>query len=303
VKIWLKLLLALLALIVVAAAVGMWFVFRRPLTVYAWLGKRALARAGLVRVVTDSRVGRQNVWRGGSGPFVMLLHGAGDQAATWSRVVPETLAGHTLLIPDLAGHGESEPSRGPITMEAMLTGVEAVLDAQAGEEHVTVVGNSLGAWIAMLLAHGHPERVSLVVAVNGGAARGEEQHISLLPNDREQARALVALLRDPASVPAPNFVLDDIVRHSRTGPLARVAAAAEAMNPYLLDGRLGEIRVPVRLVWGESDRVVPLDYAQRMLAELRDASLTVVPRCGHVPQAECPAAFLAALIPHLEGRQ
>ena len=73
------------------------------------------------------------------------------------------------------------------------------------------------------------------------------------------------------------------------------------MNHYLLDeAQLREIAVPVRLIWGRSDRLVPLDYAARMHAALPSAELVVLDGCGHVPQLECPAAFVAALRNALE---
>ena len=73
------------------------------------------------------------------------------------------------------------------------------------------------------------------------------------------------------------------------------------MEKFVLDGRLGEVTVPVDIVWGASDRVMPLSYAERMLAELPRARLTELPRCGHVPQQECPAAFAEALGKLLAG--
>jgi pimeloyl-ACP methyl ester carboxylesterase len=64
---------------------------------------------------------------------------------------------------------------------------------------------------------------------------------------------------------------------------------------HLLDGRLGEVTVPVDLVWGESDGLIPLAYAERMKDQLPRARLTVIEKCGHVPGAECPERLLAAL--------
>ena len=117
-----------------------------------------------------------------------------------------------------------------------------------------------------------------------------------LPRTRAEARESVAQTRDPASAPIPDFVLDDIVRHARVGPLARFAATAATMDRYILDdAQLRALAVPARLIWGASDRLVPLDYAERMKAQLPDSTLTTLDRCGHVPQLECPDRLLAAL--------
>jgi 3-oxoadipate enol-lactonase len=207
---------------------------------------------------------------------------------------------HTVVIPDLAGHGDSEPRTGPIETAQVLAGVEAVVSTLSGGRNATIVGNSLGGWMAMLIAQRHPEWVERIVVVNGGAVKGSNESARILPTTRAEAREAMDQVRDPASPRVPDFVLDDVVREARRGSLARFAATAATMDEFTLDGRLKEVRVPVVLLWGESDRLMPLDYARRMLAEMPQATITTLPRCGHVPQVECPEALLAALAPILQ---
>ncbi len=289
----------LVAVLAVVAGVGVWagWMLRfRPLTVFAWQTRLALRTAGLHQVTVNAPPGPQAVFIGGTGPTVVLLHGAGDNAGTWYRVAPELVKGHTLVVPDLAGHGDSAPQTGPIAVADILAGLEAVIADTAHGQKVTLVGNSLGAWIAMLVAQRQPERVSLVVCIDGGAIRGSNAHARVLPRTRQEARESVAQTRDPQSPPVPDFVLDDVVRQARVGSLARFAATSATMESWVLDeARLGTIAVPVRLIWGASDRLVPLDYAERMLATLSDAKLATLDHCGHIPQVECPDKLLAAL--------
>ncbi len=295
--------LALVALIAVTAiAAGAW-VWLRPLSVFEWMSRRTLRNTGLARVDVDTPAGRQVAFRGGQGPVLVLLHGAGDQAGTWSRAVPALAASFTLIVPDLAGHGDSEPRTGPIDVPRILDGAEAVIQQLAGGKRVTIVGNSLGAWVAMLVAHRHPDWVERVVAVNGGAITGRNEAARVVPKTLAEAREAMTQLRDPGSSPVPDFVLRDVVRRATSGSLARFVASADTMAQWTLDGTLGDLRVPVVLVWGASDQVMPLDYARRMLAELPDARLITLEKCGHVPQQECPTAFLAALRQALEGIQ
>ena len=248
-----------------------------------------------------SAAGPQTFFRGGNGPVLVLVHGAGDQAAAWSIVVPKLLPGRTLVIPDLPGHGDSGPESGPLTVETLLAGLSAVLDEAAPKEPVTIVGNSLGAWLATLWAKEHPERVERIVLVNGGPLKHVAEGLTLQPKNRAEARKTIEALRDPGSLRVPDFVLDDVVREAATGPIARLAAASDGMEKYVLEGRLAEVTVPVEIVWGASDRMLPLSYAGKMLSGLPRARLTVLPRCGHVPQQECPAAFSAALLKLLAG--
>ena len=295
-------LIVIVAVIVGVAATFAWWFRYRPFAVFAFQTRRALGAAGLSRTTVESAAGPQVVFRGGSGPVLVLLHGAGDQAGGWSRVVGGLVKAHTLVVPDLAGHGDSAPAEGPISMPMLLDGVDAVIRDASGGRPVTLAGNSLGGWLAMLVAHRHPEWVERIVVINGGAIKGTSD-AELLPADRAGARELMNLLRDPGSPKVPDWVLDDVIRLARVGPLARFAATRDTMDGFTLDGRLGEVRVPVEIVWGTSDRLMPLEYAERMKAGLPDARVVPIERCGHVPQVECPDRFLAGLRQALEDRQ
>ena len=298
---------ALIALLGVVALVGVWLgwmVRFRPLAVFGWQTRLALRVAGMKRVAVATPVGPQVAFVGGRGPVLVLLHGAGGEAGMWFRVAPELAKTHRLIVPDLAGHGASAPASGPIEVRQVVEAAEAVIGTLANGDRVTLVGNSLGAWIAMLIAHRHPERVAMAVCIDGGAIRGPDVSAHLLPKNRSEARASIALTRDPERAPVPDFVLDDIVRQARTGPLTRLAATAASMEAYTLsETQLHDIAVPVRLIWGASDRLVPIEYAQQMVRVLPDATLVTLDRCGHVPPLECPDKLLAALREAVDSRE
>jgi pimeloyl-ACP methyl ester carboxylesterase len=147
----------------------------------------------------------------------------------------------------------------------------------------------------LLYAKQHPDRVARVVLVNGGALVGERSDLSLMPKTREEAAALMTQLRDSSAAPIPGYILDDVVRTANAGPIARIAQAAGSMGEFVLDGKLGDLAVPVDLIWGESDKLFGLSYAQRMMAQLPASRLTTIPACGHVPHQECPTRFRASL--------
>lgn len=278
--------------VVVLATAG--YVWRHPMAVFNAMNRRALKNAGFTRVEVQTPVGKQVIWEGGSGPALFLLHGAGDHAGTWSKAAPEFKAYHVIAV-DFAGHGESEPRTGPIEMSTMITALESVVDQRGGTEPVIMVGNSMGAWIAMLYAQRHPERVARLVLVNGGAITGERPDLSLLPQTREDMRRFFDNIMDSGSPKPPGFVLDDIVRQSKTGSMGRLVSTAQQWPAYLMDGKLAQFNTPVDLLWGESDQLMPMHYAQRMQAELPAVRLTTIPRCGHVPQQECPKTFTVKL--------
>jgi abhydrolase domain-containing protein 6 len=289
-------LVALLVLTIIFAGLYAW---KRPLSVYAAINRHALRSAGLTQASAPTAFGPQNYWVGGQGQTLVLLHGAGDQASTWSAVAAALVPRYRVVIPDLAGHGRSAPAEGPISLTQVLRGVEAVL-TQGSQDPAIIVGNSLGAWVALLYAREHPDRVSRIVLVNGGALTGDRPDLSLMPRTRTEAAALWSQLRDPKSGNIPGFMLDDVVREGQTGPIARLAQTASEMASLVLDGKLHEIAAPVDLIWGASDRLFSLAYADRMKHELRASRLTTLQACGHVPHVECPTRFQAALVDVLQ---
>jgi len=286
----------LLGALLVTVLVFGWLMLKRPLELWDWGTRRALARAGLEKRVVASPAGPQTVFVGGAGPVLVFLHGAGHQAGTWLQSARALAARYTLVIPDLAGHGESAPRTGPIQAADIVAGLEAVLVSQAQGHPVTLIGNSLGGWMAMVLAKRHPEWVARIVAVNGGPLAGADASVRMLPATREEARETMGRLRDASSPAIPDHVLDDLVRRSRSGPFARFVATTPTMGDWALsEAQLETIRIPVRLIWGLSDGFMPLAYAERMRSALPEVELITLERCGHVPQQEAPERFLAAL--------
>jgi pimeloyl-ACP methyl ester carboxylesterase len=282
--------LAALVLLVLAGSF-----LARPFWWFERLGKAALRSAGLERTTLAGPRGPIAVWRGGQGPTLLLLHGSNDQAGGFARVARPLAKRHRLLVPDLPGHGESAPAEGPLSVADLVAGVETVAAAEPEGTRLTLVGNSLGGYLALVYALRHPERVEQVVLVNGGAIRAAPGvEISLLPKSRDEARAALDALTAPETPRAAGFVLDDIVRRAPGSPLARMLQAPVDAS-LVLDDRLGEISVPVTLIWGEADRYMPIGYAETVRSRLPAARLETLAGCGHVPQRECPERLLQAL--------
>ncbi len=272
-----------------------------PMEFFIGFSRAQLATTGFTRHEATVNEHVTIWWQKGSGPTLVLVHGVADQAGTWFQVASGLAEDHRVLLIDLPGHGESAPATGPLPMTTVIEGFETWLAThaapEAGERNQppTLVGNSMGAWVAMLAAHRRPELVGRVVAINGGPLRADTGDLDLLPADREEARRLMAALRDPSNPATPDLVLDDLVRRAETGHVRRMFAATEDLESYLLDGRLGEIATPVDVLWGESDRYLGRDYPDRLLAGLPSSRLTLIARCGHLPQAECPGRFTERL--------
>src|SRR4051794_27048842 len=110
--------------------------------------------------------------REGWGPPILLIHGMTGSSATWDDVIPFLSDRHTVIAPDLLGHGDSAKPRGDYSLGAYASGIRDLMRA-IGHDSATVVGHSLGGGVAMQMAYQFPEMVErLVLVASGGARRG-----------------------------------------------------------------------------------------------------------------------------------
>lgn len=275
--------------------------FEEPLEYLSFTQRKALVEAGFERVEASGDAGDVLFVAGSGGPPIVFVHGAGGQAGSWSGVAQGFTAEHPVLLPDLAGHGDSLPADGPLAFDLIVSRFERLMEERVAGEAI-LVGNSMGAWVASLYAARHPERVARLVLVNGGPLRHVPDDLTLMPADRDAARSLMVALRDPSSPPILDFVLDDVVRQAAAGPIGRMFEASGALEAGVLsEAQVREIRVPTEIVWGASDRYMGRDYAERLDALLPRSRITWLDGCGHIPASECPERLTEVLTRLLTG--
>lgn len=239
-----------------------------------------LAGAGFMRGENDGVVWYER----GAGHPTVLLHGVNDQAGTWFPVAP-ALPGH-VIIPDLAGHGWSEPRSGPIAMSHLLGQLEALL---AGEDDLTLVGNSFGGVVALLFTLRNRGRVKrLFLESSGGLSR--PLGVPLVAHDRDVALQILRAVHGPRYQPE-EWVVDALLQRATDSPMLRLTGLQE----HEVEPRLGEIDVPATLIWGADDGVVPLPYAEELRAAIPGAVLHVIEGAAHIPHIQQPARFLECL--------
>jgi FAD/FMN-containing dehydrogenase/pimeloyl-ACP methyl ester carboxylesterase len=245
--------------------------------------------------------GSTAVLEGGDGPPIVLLHGPGANAAHWLRVIPDLVAGHRVIAPDLPGHGASEPSDDPVAWLA------ALIDATCPIAP-TVVGVAAGGALAAHAAIERGEAIGRLVLVDT---------LGLTPFDPAPrfGAALQAFMGDPS--PATHtelwtycaydlprvreemggrwaaFEAYNLDRATSPGGLPAVGALMERYGmPAIAD--LGQISVPVALVWGRHDLATPLAVAEAASAR-HGWPLHVIEDCADDPPIEQPAALVRAL--------
>jgi pimeloyl-ACP methyl ester carboxylesterase len=223
-------------------------------------------------------------------PF-LLLHGGGG-AATMAGFA-DLLAERThsrVLLPIHPGFGGTPKADGLTSVTDLARLYVDLLD-ELDLTDVTVVGNSFGGWLAAEIALQHSPRVSGAVIVDGVGIEVEGQPITdvkgLSPTD---LRALS--FHDPSKAPVPPG--------GGTGPspdiLALISYAGPAMLDTTLAKRLGDIDIPVHVLWGESDGIAGPEYGKAFAAAIPGSSFTLIPRTGHLPQVETPEELLGAIL-------
>ena len=249
------------------------------------------------------------VLEGGDGPPVVLLHGGGEFAASWMRVIPELVRAYRVIAPDLPGHGASELAGEPLDAGRVMVWVGELIERTCPSPPA-LVGHLLGGAIAARFAIDHPDRLSRLVLVDtyglgrfwptpryalamlAFAARPTEgtqerlfrQCVVDLDGLRrrlgERGRLLEAYALDRARTPAMKAALKQLM------PQLGVPAIPPA--------ELARIAVPTTLIWGRHDRQVRLGLAETASARY-GWPLHVIEQAADDPAVEQPEAFLRAV--------
>jgi pimeloyl-ACP methyl ester carboxylesterase len=281
-----------------------WQALQRPLEVSARSG------SGPCRVnVLDT---------GGSGPPLLFLHGWSSNWQVFLLNIGAFMSTHRCLALDLPGFGASDMPTEPISIQGYAQTVDAVCDA-LGVESVSVVGNSMGGFVGTELALSFETRVERLVLVS--AAGLSTEHIARAPS-LALARLVTTGLpyarrMEPAVVRRPRLrrvAMQWAVRYPEklSVPLAQelvlsfgkpgFVPALAALLDYSLRERLSRIEMPVLIVWGRNDLLVPVGDAYRYQELIGDnARVEVFEDTGHTPMLERPTRFNELLRGFLAG--
>lgn len=290
-----------------------------------------------VRVEYHTVHGYRRAYRiAGSGPALLLIHGIGDNSSTWNEIIPMLAQHYTVIAPDLLGHGKSDKPRADYSVPAFANGMRDLL-VVLGITKVTVVGHSLGGGIAMQFCYQFPrfaERLILVAA--GGVTRDVNPALRIvsmpvaheiltllrlpgvIPGLRLAARTLAAAPQLPAlpSAVSPRRMLYDHEDLMRVlGDLTDPTASAAFLRTLraVVDWR-GQVvtmmdrcylteRLPVLLVWGDHDTVIPYHHALLAHSAIPHSELETFSRAGHFPFHNDPERFVRVVSDFMDRNQ
>ncbi len=233
----------------------------------------------------------------GEGRPLLYLHGGGDPGA-WRQPLGPLSTRFRVIRPDHPGFGESDDL--PQMSVAAIAEFYSTMFDELGIEDAIVMGASFGGWVGLELALREPDRVTAFIAVDAvGIVDPDEALAPVFDLDRIQAAELMfpaGPLREAAIERAKSPADPTAAAKSARGlaTAKAITSGPPMMSDPTLAGRAGALRIPVTLVWGEADRVVPPIHAQAWLAAIPQARLHIIADAGHGPQNQRPTEFLAA---------
>jgi pimeloyl-ACP methyl ester carboxylesterase len=250
-------------------------------------------------------------------PVLVLIHGIAGSSQTWEEVIPSLARDYTVIAPDLLGHGESAKPRGDYSLGAYASGLRDLL-AVLGHDRASIVGHSLGGGIAMVFAYQFPERTERMVLVNSGGL-GREVSIALRAASLPGSELVLPLLFSTQLVRLGGAIggflgkiglrggpdVEEIARgiatfsdlHARTAFVHTVRAVIDPLGQrvsardrlYLAHG------MPTLLIWGDHDRIIPIEHGRAAAELIAGSRLEVFPGAGHFPHRDDPVRFVDTL--------
>jgi 2-hydroxy-6-oxonona-2,4-dienedioate hydrolase len=260
----------------------------------------------------------------GTGPPLVLLHGAGDNALDWRWVMRPFATTYRVYAPDLPGSPDSARPAADYSPAFFERFVAAFVDT-LNIGRAMFVGNSLGGLIALRLALSEPTRVTALVLVDSaglgravnpaftsvnvpglGEAAIPFWRIPAGAYQRAWGRAALLFAHPPVAVPR-EWLAEQCRLALSPGYLeAHMAVLRALVSPLgqreVLVDHLPSLKMPTLVVWGARDRVFPESQAREAVARLPEGSLALIPDCGHMPHVECPDHFLGVLGGFMDGR-
>jgi len=280
-----------------------------------------LGQAGRMEKVPTTFVqihGHQVAYKvAGAGPALVLVHGIAGSSATWARVMPELARTHTVIAPDLLGHGESAKPRGDYSLGAYASGIRDLL-VLLGIERATFVGHSLGGGIAMQLAYQFPDLCErLVLVASGGlgkevnpllrviSAPGAEYVLPIVLTPRLHGLfERVGAVLSRAGLRGDQLLQELWASYTRLTDASAQRAFVHTIRSVIdVAGQRVSARdrlylaqeVPTLIVWGSRDGVIPVAHASIAHDLIPGSRLEIIPGAGHFVPLERPDAFLAVL--------
>jgi pimeloyl-ACP methyl ester carboxylesterase len=267
--------------------------------------------------------GRRVIYRiAGDGPPVVLIHGMLNSSSHWQSVALELARDHTVIAPDLIGHGDSAAPRGDYSLGAHAASIRDLLTA-IGIDSASIVGHSLGGGVAMQFFYQFPQRVERLVLISSGGL-GQEVSPLLRSAALPGTFALLSLIIRPRLLAALSGSGRGL-RERGIGGGVYLQAIARALRPLenadarhaflhtlrsVIDVRGQRVSatdrlylletMPTMIVWGERDNTIPIAHGRRAHEAIPHSFFQTIPNVAHFPHLEDPDSLARLLREFIE---
>lgn len=254
--------------------------------------------------------------RAGHGPAILLIHGIAGSSETWERVIPLLARDHTVVAPDLVGHGGSDKPAGDYSLGAHASTLRDLLSV-LGMERATVVGQSFGGGVAMQFSYQFPENCDRLVLVgSGGLGREVTWLLRLLTLPgveyalpvlfpafvRDRGNDLIQFLqragfRHPRAVEGWRAYASLTESENRMAFLRTLRSVVDpgGQSVNAMDRIYLAARMPTLIVWGDQDNMIPVSHAYAAHEAISGSRIEIIEGAGHFPHVEEPMRFVEIL--------
>jgi pimeloyl-ACP methyl ester carboxylesterase len=297
-----KVLKLFLALLVIAVIIFTAFWFSRPNDVSFDEYRATVPHSDYSRFAEIDGV-RVHYQERGTGTPLVLIHGFTSSTYSWKDVFEPLSKNFHVIAVDLKGFGFSAKPDGDYTRRAQAMLVGHLLD-YLKVERAWLCGNSMGGEVALNIALQNPQRVAGLILIDSGgvSVKGGDSVAPRYVSIPLVGRALVALAMTSDKLVRQglvksfydgNKINDERVASyyrplkTRGGQLAALRARTQA-GLFPVEQDLGRINTPTLIIWGAEDALIPLEAGRKMNSLIKDSTLVILEKCGHVPEEEMP---------------
>lgn len=253
----------------------------------------------------------------GKGQPIVFIHGLGGSINNWQYTFPYFLEkGYQVLALDLPGYWKSSKPRIKYTIPFYANIVKDFINYHNLKQFPIIVGNSMGGHIGIYFAAKYKSRLKALVLVDSSGLNELNPFEGFLINMTFDKNNIGTILKymidffsrnifyDPNNPGSKSFIdeqkiiseMDDYSDYCHA-----IEESVDSMLNYPIKDILTEIKVPVKIIWGSNDRLVPVFYAHRFHNLIPGSKLRIIEKCGHVPELEKPDIFNQILHEYIEA--
>jgi 2-hydroxy-6-oxonona-2,4-dienedioate hydrolase len=239
---------------------------------------------------------------------MVLMHGIGASAERWLRVAPTLSKYFRVVIPDIVGFGRSDKPTVEYTMDFFQDFISGFF-ANLNLNRPSIIASSFGGHIAAEYAARNSRGIDRLVLVSSAGIMRTSTPVldgyimaALYPTYENALAAFKSMAYDPSTV--DEETVTDFVNRMRL-PNAKYAFMSTLLGiryAPLLRGRLAGIMAPTLILWGDADRMIPVQYAKEF-REVPNSEIVVIKECGHTPYVEKPLTFNRIVLKFLAGKE